>query len=113
MAKTWAQLSREQAERVRGERNPMKRPEVAAKVAEAMRQRFAQDPQLKAQFVAAGTAASNTPEKNASRRAKLIAHWNEERKQEARERQKAYWSKVKAALAAVGESQHGNENTAS
>lgn len=108
--KSWAQLAREQAERVRGDLNPMKRPEVAAKVSASAKQRMA-DPEVRAAFVAAGGKASRTPELNAQRRVKLQAYWTEERKEAARLRQMAYQAKVKAALAVMGESQHGT-NTA-
>lgn len=108
--KSWEQLAREQADRVRGDLNPMKRPEVAAKVSALAKQRMA-DPALRAAFVAAGGKASRTPELNAQRSVKLRAHWTDERKEEARQRQQAYQARVKAALAVMGESQHGT-NTA-
>ena len=108
--KSWEQLAREQAERVRGDLNPMKRPEVAAKIAASQKQRMA-DPELRAAFVAAGGKASRTPELNAQRSVKLQAYWTDERKEAARLRQQAYQAKVKAALAVMGESQHGT-NTA-
>lgn len=107
--KSWDQLSREQAERMRGRLNPMKRPEVVAKVSALAKERMA-DPVLRAAFVAAGGKASRTPELNAQRAAKLRAHWTDERKEEARQRQQAYQAKVKAALAAMRESHHGKNN---
>ena len=98
-----------------GDKNPMRRPEVAAKQAAS----------LSATMKAAGRKPPKvqwTPEmrKKQSERAKQqwsqgngsqARQWTEERKLAQSKKMRAYWDKVNAALAAVGESQHGYANT--
>jgi len=93
-------------ERILGSLNPMKRPEIAAKISAAAKERML-DPTVRAAFVAAAGNASRTPELNAQRAAKARAYWTPERKQEAKEREAARQNKIRQALALMGESQHG------
>jgi hypothetical protein len=104
---------------LRGDRNPMCRPEVAAKQAETLRQTLA-DPAKRA-AMKRNAVKRWTPEQRAAqaqRAQQLRAEgrltspkWTEERKQEHSQRMQAYWAKVRAALAVVGESQHGTDST--
>lgn len=92
---------------MRGEKNPMRRPEVAAKQSSALRKTWA-DPERRKQMLAHKNRINEirrqvgqyVPEPKPDRK------WSPERKQAHSERMKAYWAKIHAALAVMGESKH-------
>ena len=81
----WAARQAKASERMKGDRNPMRRPEVAAKVAESTRQRWAEGKQ--------GTALSNleagrvwTDERRAAWKEKAKTSWTPEMRKAAADR---------------------------
>ncbi len=88
-------------DRIRGDANPMRRPEVAAKVAARLRERLAND--LAARAAVERNLAKGrdwTPERREAVAASVKAAWTEEMRAAARARSTAYQERVKAALAA-------------
>ena len=96
-------------EGLRGNGNPMRRPEVAAK----------QSASLKAHYARTGTKPKQsnwTPERKAQRAEAARQMWADGRgrgrpksdaeKQAQRERMQAYWAKVRSALAVLENQQH-------
>lgn len=99
---------------LKGQNNPMHRPEVAAKQSAALKAHYARNGDKRKKSVW-------TPERRAQRaeaarqmwadgKGKGVA-WSEERKEQKREQMRAYWAKVKAALALLGESQHESSSS--
>lgn len=102
-----------------GDGNPMRRPEVAAKQAESLRKTLS-DPARRAEMKRKAkdrwtpeqrAAASERMRKQHADGRTASAKWSDERKQAHSQRMQAYWAKVHAALAVMGESQHGTNTT--
>ena len=90
---------------MRGQNNPMCRPEVAAKQSAALRKTWA-DPERRKQMLAHKERLEAFKQQRREEVAAKSRKWSNERKQAHSERMKGYWAKVHAALAAMGESQH-------
>lgn len=100
--------TREKYASLKGDNNPMRRPEVAAKQAATLKATLASG-----NFKPGKVKWTPEMRQQQSERAKQHwadgregVQWSDERKQQHSQRMQAYWAKVKAALAAVGESQH-------
>ena len=89
-------------ESMRGEKNPMRRPEVVAKQAESLRKTWA-DPQRRKQMLAHKDRLAEFKQQRREEVAARSRKWSDERKQAHSDRMKGYWAKVRAALAVVGE----------
>lgn len=103
---------------LKGDNNPMRNPEVAAKQSASLKatlaspaKRAAMKRNAKARWTPEQRAAQSERAREAWAAGRDGVQWSEERKQQHSQRMQAYWAKVKAALAAVGESQHGNKHT--
>ena len=99
--KSYEQLRREASERMKGERNPMRRPEVAAVVGQALKERMASDPVMR-ELVEANLEKGRiwTPERRASAAQRAASIWTPEMREVARQRSAAYQERVRIALAA-------------
>lgn len=87
------------SERMRGDRNPMRRPDVAAKISAAMKKKLRDSAELRA-VVGANLAKGRdwTPERRAAARERAKAIWTSEKCEQARARQAAYQERVRKAL---------------
>lgn len=98
--KSAEQVLKESSERMRNN-NPMRRPDVAARVGAALKQRIACDPTMRSvveQNLAKGRVWTDARKAAAAQRAAKI--WTEEMRQAARKRSVDYQNRVRAALAA-------------
>lgn len=99
--KSAVQIQTELRQRMTGDANPMRRPEVAAKVAAAVRSRICSDAAMRAvveQNLAKGR--NWTPERKAAASERSKRAWTPEMREVARTRSAAYQERVRAALAA-------------
>lgn len=102
-------MQKEPYESLRGDGNPMRRPEVAAKQSASLTKTW-RDPARRKKLSQQTTERWATPgerEKQSERMKAVAVKWTPERKAEQAAKMRAYWAKVRAALEVVGESQHG------
>ena len=93
---------------IKGDGNPMRNPEVAAKQSASLRATLA-DPVKRAQMKKQAKARWTLEQRKAqAERARQTwaegregVKWSDERKQQHSQRMQAYWAKVKAALAVM------------
>lgn len=99
--KSVEQLRLEASERIRGDANPMRRPEVAARLSQSLRERLALDASLR-EMVQQNLAKGRdwTPERRLAASQRNRAAWTPEMREVARQRSVAYQERVRAALAA-------------
>lgn len=99
--------------RLRGNMNPMRRPEVAAKQSASLKAHYAQGKDKRRKVVWTDEMRQRRSEATKQMWAEKKGRsqpWTEERKDIQRARMQAYWAKVKAALELMGESQHAANN---
>jgi hypothetical protein len=99
--KSYEQLRLESSERMKGARNPMRRPEVAAVVGQALKARMESDPGMR-ELVEANLAKGRvwTPERRNAAAQRAATIWTPEMREVARKRSAAYQERVRIALAA-------------
>lgn len=95
---------------MRGESNPMHRPEVAAKQSASLRKTWA-DPVRRAEMLdhkkrLAAQIERFNQQTRAQKGEPVSRKWSEERKKAHSERMKAYWAKLNAALAMLENAHH-------
>ena len=102
-------------ETMRGECNPMHRPEVAAKQSASLRKTWA-DPVRRAQMLDHKKRLADQIKRhndlNRAQKAEAASRkWSEERKLAHSQRMKDYWAKINEAIALLQNAQHEHENS--
>lgn len=108
-------MKKQPYESLRGENNPMCRPDVAAKQSASLRKTWA-DPVRRKEMAAKASSKWTLEMRQAQSerlkasyekgRARVGPKWSDERREKQRQQMAEYWAKVRAALAVMGESQH-------
>lgn len=114
-------MEKDPYQNLRGDNNPMCRPEVAAKQAASLRKTWS-DPEKRKHLSKQALNRWSRPgerEKQSERmrqasgqptKARPGKKWSAEDKQRQSEKMKAYWAKVKSALVLLDNEQHADTN---
>lgn len=109
-------MEKEAHQNIKGDANPMRRQEVAAKQAASLKKTWS-DPEKRKQILKSrkpwtpemrAAFSDKVKQQYADGRAPAGKQWSDERKQAHSERLRVYWDKVRAGLAMLENQHHEN-----